>query len=57
VKENEMGPFYEYACQEAGVPLDKGLLRELATKNEKRVKELEAEIEDAEKNLGLFYVL
>lgn len=52
IKANEMGTYYEYVCQEAKVPIDKGLRKELLEQNDKRIAEIESEIEDAEKNLG-----
>ena len=48
-----MGTYYEYVCQEAKVPIDKGLRKELLEQNDKRIAEIESEIEDAEKNLGI----
>lgn len=47
-----MGPFYELVTSELGVAADKTLLAELKEKNAKRLKEIDAEIVDAEQNLG-----
>uniref|UniRef100_A0A7E4W0E6 26S proteasome non-ATPase regulatory subunit 6 n=1 Tax=Panagrellus redivivus TaxID=6233 RepID=A0A7E4W0E6_PANRE len=52
ILDNEMGPFYELLTAELGAPLDKALLAELKAKNAKRIAEIDAEIADAEQNLG-----
>ncbi|VDK42499.1 unnamed protein product [Anisakis simplex] len=52
IKSNEMGPYYKTVCDEVGAAINETLLNELKEKNEKRVKEMDAEIEDAEQNLG-----
>ncbi|KAI1715726.1 26S proteasome subunit RPN7 domain-containing protein [Ditylenchus destructor] len=52
IKENEMGPFYEIVCQETNTSIDQALLRSLKEKNAKKLKEIDDEIKDAEKNLG-----
>jgi len=52
IRDNEMGPFYEFVCQDSGTPLDQGLIKTLHEKNTARLREIDEEIEDAEKNLG-----
>jgi len=52
VKEFEMGPFYELLCSETEQTVDQTLLKILKESNEKRLKEAEDEILDAEKNFG-----
>ncbi|KAJ1365495.1 hypothetical protein KIN20_025849 [Parelaphostrongylus tenuis] len=52
IKENDMAPLYELLCEEIGLTVDQSLLAEMKEKNAKRLKEIDAEIEDAEKNLG-----
>lgn len=47
-----MGPFYELVCAESDQTVDRSLLNELKEKNAKKLKEIEAEIVDAEHNLG-----
>lgn len=47
-----MGPFYEMVCKEANVKIDRALLKSLKDKNTKRLEEIDAEIKDAEENLG-----
>lgn len=49
-----MGPFYETVCQETSMKIDRALLQNLKDKNAKRLGEIDAEIKDAEENLGLF---
>lgn len=56
IKENDMGPFYELICQELDTQIDAKLLADLKAKNEKRIAEIEAEIKDAEENLGRLLV-
>lgn len=52
-----MAPFYEMICAETGQNVDANLLNELTLKNEERLKTIEAEIVDAEQNLGvLLYI-
>ncbi|VDN18175.1 unnamed protein product [Gongylonema pulchrum] len=53
IRENEMGPYYKLICGEVGFPLNEALLAELKEANEKRLKEIDDEIKDAEQNLGL----
>jgi len=52
VSTNEMGPYYKAMYKEWGVPIDAKLLKEIEAKNEKRLKELDDAIKDAEENLG-----
>lgn len=47
-----MGPYYKIVCDEIGAAINETMLCELKEKNEKRLKEIDAEIEDAEQNLG-----
>lgn len=51
-----MGAFYEYVCQDSDVKMDKTLLKTLNEKNIKRIAEIDAEIKDAEENLGLYFI-
>ncbi|KAK5968027.1 Proteasome Regulatory Particle [Trichostrongylus colubriformis] len=52
IKEHDMAPLYQIICDELGVPVDKAQLEAMKENNTKRVKEIDAEIEDAENNLG-----
>ncbi|CAJ0604250.1 unnamed protein product [Cylicocyclus nassatus] len=52
IKEFDMAPLYELICGELGVPADAAQLSIMKENNAKRLKEIEAEIEDAENNLG-----
>lgn len=52
VAEHRMAPFYEDLCRDLKLPVDSALLAQLKAENEARIKELDAAIEDAEKNLG-----
>uniref|UniRef100_A0A914DKG0 26S proteasome non-ATPase regulatory subunit 6 n=1 Tax=Acrobeloides nanus TaxID=290746 RepID=A0A914DKG0_9BILA len=52
IKQNEMGPYYQYVCKETGRPIDPALVDELKVKNEKILADIDAEILDAEQNLG-----
>ena len=52
IKSDNMAPFYENVCQDLGWPLDQNVLQQMKDKNKQRVKEIDAKIEDAEKNLG-----
>lgn len=49
-----MGPFYELVCKESDTKIDRALLQNLKEKNTKRIGEIDAEIKDAEENLGKF---
>uniref|UniRef100_A0A0N5AFI4 26S proteasome non-ATPase regulatory subunit 6 n=1 Tax=Syphacia muris TaxID=451379 RepID=A0A0N5AFI4_9BILA len=52
IQENEMGPYYKQVCEELGIAINEPLLNELKAKNEKKLKEMDDEIKDAEQNLG-----
>ncbi|CAB3406726.1 unnamed protein product [Caenorhabditis bovis] len=52
ITENNMAPFYELVCADLKVPADAARLSQMKAENEKRIKEFDSEIEDAEKNLG-----
>lgn len=47
-----MAPFYEEVCKDLGWSVDSTLLTGMKERNEARLKELDASIEDAEQNLG-----
>ena len=47
-----MAPFYEELCRDLGWRLDEGLLKKMKDANEKKLKELDATLDDAEKNQG-----
>lgn len=49
---DNMAPWYEEICKELGWTVDKSLLDRMKEANRKKVEELDAAIEDAEKNLG-----
>ncbi|EDS39093.1 26S proteasome non-ATPase regulatory subunit 6 [Culex quinquefasciatus] len=52
IKADNMGPWYEEVCKDLGWTVDQKLLGEMKELNRKKVEELDAVIEDAEKNLG-----
>lgn len=52
-----MGPFYEYISQDSNIKIDRALLKNLLEKNTKILSEIDAEIKDAEENLGFSYFL
>ena len=52
IKSDNMAPFYENVCQDLGWNLDQNLLQQMKSKNDQKLKEIDAKIEDAEKNLG-----
>lgn len=52
IKEENMAPWYEEVCVEFGWPVNQQLLSEMKAVNSKKIEELDAVIEDAEKNLG-----
>ena len=52
VREHKMAPFYQELCRDLKWNVDQSLLQQLKNDNETRIKELDAVIEDAEKNLG-----
>lgn len=52
IKTDNMAPWYEQVCQELNWPVDQALLANMKKVNAQKVEELDAAIEDAEKNLG-----
>lgn len=52
IHSDNMAPFYEEVCRDLGWPVDQKLLRTYKETNEKKLQELDAAIEDADKNLG-----
>jgi 26S proteasome regulatory subunit N7 len=52
IHEKDMAPFYQEVCQDLNWPLNSDLLNQMKAKNEKRLKELDEAIDDAEKNAG-----
>uniref|UniRef100_A0A1B0CS96 26S proteasome non-ATPase regulatory subunit 6 n=1 Tax=Lutzomyia longipalpis TaxID=7200 RepID=A0A1B0CS96_LUTLO len=52
IREDNMAQFYEEVCKDLGWPVDQALLTKMKETNEKKLEELNAVIEDAEKNLG-----
>lgn len=52
IKAENMAPFYEEVCAELNWPVDQQLLAQMKETNVKKIEELDAVIEDAEKNLG-----
>ncbi|RWS30570.1 26S proteasome non-ATPase regulatory subunit 6-like protein [Leptotrombidium deliense] len=52
IKADNMTPFYEQVCEDLHWTVDNQLLAQMKAKNEARLNELNANIEDAEKNLG-----
>ncbi|KAK9686934.1 26S proteasome subunit RPN7 [Popillia japonica] len=52
IKKDDMAPWYELICRDAGWKLDQAFLKQLKTKNEEYIKKLDETIEDAEKNLS-----
>lgn len=48
----DMAPFYEEVCSDLKWEVDSELLSTMKANNEKKLKELEDAIEDAEQNLG-----
>ncbi|KAK6055113.1 26S proteasome non-ATPase regulatory subunit 6 family protein [Cooperia oncophora] len=52
IKEYDMAPLYQIICDELGVAVDKVQMAAMKENNTKRIKEIDAEIEDAENNLG-----
>merc|ERR1712126_720605 len=47
-----MAKFYEDTCHELGWPVDQAKLQKMKDANKAKLAELEAKIEDAEKNQG-----
>ncbi|CAO1424085.1 unnamed protein product [Diamesa serratosioi] len=52
IKADNMAPWYEIVCKDLAWTVDQQLLTEMKAANAKQVEELDAVIEDAEKNLG-----
>lgn len=52
IKTDNMAPWYEEVCKELGWNVDQRLLEQMREVNRKKIEELDAAIEDAEKNLG-----
>uniref|UniRef100_U5EX74 26S proteasome non-ATPase regulatory subunit 6 n=1 Tax=Corethrella appendiculata TaxID=1370023 RepID=U5EX74_9DIPT len=52
IKLENMAPWYEIVCEDLSWPVDQKLLNEMKEVNRKKIEELDAVIEDAEKNLG-----
>ncbi|PAV67466.1 hypothetical protein WR25_19500 isoform B [Diploscapter pachys] len=47
-----MAPFYALFCADLGIAPDQAVMSKMTTDNAAKIKEIDAEIEDAEKNLG-----
>lgn len=52
IRVDNMAPWYEQVCQDLGWPIDQTLLNNMKKANTQKLEELDAAIEDAEKNLG-----
>ncbi|XP_068156869.1 26S proteasome non-ATPase regulatory subunit 6 [Drosophila tropicalis] len=52
IKADNMAPWYEHVCTEFNWPIDKELLSRMKENNRLEIQQLDAAIEDAEKNLG-----
>jgi 26S proteasome regulatory subunit N7 len=52
IKAENMAMFYEETCTDLGWTVDQQLLADMKAVNAKKIEELDAVIEDAEKNLG-----
>jgi len=52
IKADDMAPFYEEVCKDLGWTMDEALLAGMKERNAAILAELDAAIEDAEKNLG-----
>lgn len=52
IKSENMAPWYEQVCQDLGWSIDQTLLNNMKKANTQKLDELDAAIEDAEKNLG-----
>ncbi|EFO87247.1 hypothetical protein CRE_25761 [Caenorhabditis remanei] len=52
IKEFDMTPFYELVCADFKIAVDTAQLSAMKAANAKRVADITAEVEDAEKNLG-----
>ncbi|XP_022916893.1 26S proteasome non-ATPase regulatory subunit 6 [Onthophagus taurus] len=52
IKKDDMAPWYELVCKDAGWKLDQAFLKQMQTRNEEQIVKLNETIEDAEKNLS-----
>ncbi|CAI2350633.1 unnamed protein product [Caenorhabditis sp. 36 PRJEB53466] len=52
IKEFDMAPFYELVCADFKIVVDQTQLASMKAANQKKITEIQAEVEDAEKNLG-----
>lgn len=52
LKQNDMAPHYVRVCESLGWPVDKPELERMQAANAKKLKELDAKIDDAVENLG-----
>ncbi|KAK6175489.1 hypothetical protein SNE40_013947 [Patella caerulea] len=52
IKSDSMATWYEEVCKDLGWKIDTKLLKDMKSANEAELKKLDAEIEDAEKNMG-----
>lgn len=52
IKADNMAPWYEIVCKDLAWTVDQKLLTEMKAANTKEIEDLDAVIEDAEKNLG-----
>ncbi|CAD7084319.1 unnamed protein product [Hermetia illucens] len=52
IRADNMAPWYEIVCKDLGWTEDKAELTRMQEENKKKLEELDAAIEDAEKNLG-----
>jgi len=52
IKKDDMAPWYEIVCRDAGWKVDTAFLKQMQEKNIASLKKLDETIEDAEKNLG-----
>lgn len=52
IKADNMAPWYEIVCKDLAWTVDQQLLTEMKAANTKEIEDLDAVIEDAEKNLG-----
>ncbi|GAU96143.1 hypothetical protein RvY_07631 [Ramazzottius varieornatus] len=52
IKSNDMAPYYDRICTELGWKKDDTLAKQMKVNNEKKLKEIEDKIADAEQNLG-----
>ena len=47
-----MAPYYEEVCTELNWPINQALVDKMKAENEKKLKEFDEKVEDAETNLG-----